>query len=84
MDDPELKNLLHEDIRLAEENNVLLRKLYRRTHWVFILSLLKWIILVGVTSGAFYFLKPYIETFSNSYQVITGQHLPDFSKYFGK
>jgi hypothetical protein len=84
MEDSEIKTLIREDIRLAEENNRMLHKISKRTRWVFIISIVKWIIVIGATIGLFYFLKPYADSLTSAYQAITGQHIPDFSKYFGK
>ena len=65
---PEEKQLLQKTYDLAEENNKILHKLKSANtrsaffRWVY------WIIIVGVSIGAFYFLEPYIKAATNVYK----------------
>lgn len=65
--DPEVKNLLEENLKLSKENNGLLLKLYKIGRWAQITRILYWFIIILVTLGAFYFLKPYLGNLMNVY-----------------
>lgn len=58
---PEEKALLLETHDLAEENNKLLRSLRRSRRIGIIMSVLYWVVIIGVSVGAFYFIQPYID-----------------------
>ncbi|HZS42731.1 MAG TPA: hypothetical protein VFA52_00735 [Candidatus Paceibacterota bacterium] len=84
MDDPELKNLLRENIKLGEENNRMLRYMYRSARWSTVFSIIRWAIIIGLAIGAFYYLKPVIDRLSASYVFLTGHQLPTVGNFFGK
>lgn len=67
--DPELKNLLEENLKLSKENNKLLLKIYGIQRWIQITRILYWIIIIGVSFGAFYYIKPFV---GNLFNVYTG------------
>jgi len=58
---PEERKLLQNTFNLAEENNKMLRKVRGVQKRQAFFSILKWIIIIGVAVGAFYFLQPYID-----------------------
>ncbi len=82
IEDPELKNLLRENARLENENNRMIRYIYRSTKWSSVFSVVKWIVIVAATIGLFYYLKPVIDSLATSYQTITGHQMPNFSSFF--
>jgi len=62
---PEERAKLDRALHLAEENNKLLLSL-RRTNRVAIgMRVLYWVIIIGLTFGAFYFVQPYLNFFSS-------------------
>jgi hypothetical protein len=58
---PEERKLLQNTFNLAEENNRMLRKVRGVQKRQAVFSVLKWIVIIGVAVGAFYFLQPYID-----------------------
>jgi hypothetical protein len=67
--DQETKVLLEENLRLSKENNHLLVKLHNIQRWAQITRVIYWFIIIGVSVGAFYFIKPF---FNNLISVYTG------------
>lgn len=59
---PEEKSLLERTYKLAEENNSILRGIRRSNRWGIAFKIFYWLVILGVTFGAFYFLQPYIES----------------------
>jgi hypothetical protein len=57
---PEEKELLHRSIALAEENNDILRSIQRSMRFSRLMSILYWIVIIGASVGAFYFIQPYL------------------------
>jgi hypothetical protein len=83
--DPKEEILLKENQRLLEENNRMLRYLYRSSKWSAFFSILKWIIVIAATIGLFYYFKPIFDSLGSMYQTITGHSLPNgFSSFFNK
>jgi len=58
--DPESKKLLEETFVLTQENNSMLRSMKRSMRWARIMRIIYWVIIVGVSVGAYYFIQPYI------------------------
>lgn len=67
--DAEVKKLLEENLRLNKENNKLLIKLRNYQKWAQITRAFYWVLIIGVSVGAFYFIKPY---FGNLLNIYTG------------
>jgi hypothetical protein len=65
--EPELKQLLEENLRISKENNVLLLKVRSVQRWAQITRYLYWVAIVLVSFGAFYFIKPYLGNVLNLY-----------------
>lgn len=59
--DPESKKLLEDTYNLAEENNKMLRKVRGVQKREAIFSGLKWLVVIIIGVGSFYFLQPYID-----------------------
>jgi hypothetical protein len=58
---PEERSLLERTHALAEENNKMLRSIKRSGRIAVILRALYWLIIIGISVGAFYFIQPYID-----------------------
>ncbi len=82
MDDPELKTLLRKNIKIEEENAQMLRYLYRSARWSTVFSIIRWVVIIGVAIGGFYYFKPIFDSLATSYQYITGHQMPGFTNFF--
>ncbi len=65
--DQELRDLLEKNLQISEENNELLKKLYRSQKWSQFMSIMYWVLIIGITFGTYYYLQPYIETLLGTY-----------------
>jgi len=63
----DIKNLLEENLKLSKENNELLLKIRGVQRWQQITHILYWFLIIGVSIGAFYFIKPYLGNVLNLY-----------------
>lgn len=63
---PEERQLLIQTHRLVEENNELLRKMRRSALVGRIFRVLYWVIVIGLSVGAYYFIQPYVENLQNA------------------
>ncbi|MDR3519284.1 MAG: hypothetical protein P4L63_00115 [Candidatus Pacebacteria bacterium] len=70
--DPESKKLLENIYSLEYENNKILRSMKRSMVWGQIMSVVYWLIIIGASIGAFYFLQPYINKIMNLYNSVSG------------
>ncbi len=50
---------------IVAENNTILKKIQRRDRFILLVSSLKWIIIIGLSLGSFYFLKPLFDTYQS-------------------
>lgn len=69
---PDEKSLLLKTLELAEENNKLLHKLDRMYRLSRAVRVTYWVIIIGITLGAFYFLQPYVDTARDVYTNVLG------------
>lgn len=65
--DQESKQLLEETLRLSKENNVLLLKIRSVQRWAQFTRIFYWILIIGVSFGALYYIKPYLGNLVNIY-----------------
>lgn len=70
-----LKNEIQQLRALVEQNNSMLQSIQRRARMAILFSGLKWAILIGLSFGALYFVKPYLETAVESYDSIRSMFL---------
>ena len=73
---PYEKQLLEETAKLTKENNKMLRGMARAARWSRFFTFLKWIVIVALTFGAYYYLEPYLKTLLNIYGSL-GTTVPD-------
>jgi len=64
---PEERQLLIQTHRLTEENNKLLRKMHRAALWGRVFHFLYWVVIIGLSVGAYYFIQPYIDQLTQVY-----------------
>ncbi len=70
--DAESKKLLEKTYELALENNEMLKKVRGVQKRAFLMSLVKFLIFVGITLGAYYYVEPYLEQFLGIYSNLSG------------
>lgn len=61
--DPESKELLKATYKLVEENNSMIKKMYRHQRLSSLFRILYWVIVFGIGIGLFYYLQPYVDQF---------------------
>jgi hypothetical protein len=64
---PNEKQLLQETHDLAEENNKILKGIRRSNRVSFIFRFLYWLLIIGVSIGAFYYIQPYVDKLNKAY-----------------
>lgn len=64
---PEERSLLERTYRLVEENNEILVKLRRASRISMAVKAIYWIVIIGLSVGAFYFIQPYVEFITNGF-----------------
>lgn len=75
MDEKELIKLVEETRALSEDNNHILHSIQRRTRWAFIMKSIYWVIIIGITVGAFYYVQPYVDQVVKIYSnLVDTQH----------
>lgn len=62
-DNEEIKRLLAKTLSSSEEALGILRKMQRAQRWDRLLWGLKWLIIVALALGAYYYVQPYMDTF---------------------
>ncbi len=67
--DPELKSLLKENLRVAEDTNRILRSMRRQARWGLVGKVILWIVLIIVP---LFFLKAYLEPYMELLQGAQG------------
>lgn len=65
--DPNEQRMIRESLQLSRETNILVKKIHRHLMIGRAFKAVYWIIIIGVTVGAFYFLQPYIESLQGVY-----------------
>ncbi|AKM84239.1 TPA: hypothetical protein DCZ46_02725 [Candidatus Campbellbacteria bacterium] len=70
--DPELQNLMRENLKVANENNELLHKIWRDVQYKRFLKFFYWGIIIAITFGAYYYIQPIIDSISENYGSLRG------------
>lgn len=58
---------------LAEENQRMIKNLYKRARFATVVMLVKWFVIIGLALGSFYFLQPFLENTMNFYESVAGK-----------
>lgn len=61
-------DLIEEDLK---QNNAMLNRIERRAKITLLFSSLKWFVIIGLSFGAFYFTKPYLEQLMETYNQVS-------------
>lgn len=56
----------------VEENNRILHKLLLHNRWATLVSVVKWLVVLGAALGFYYYLQPLIDQTFNLYKNILG------------
>ena len=72
MMDIQEKRLLEETAALAKENNKLIKKIRRGMITGRVVRIFYWVVIIGISVGAFYFLQPYVEGIRGIYEDLQG------------
>lgn len=64
---PEERNLLTETARLTKENNEILKSIRRSSRIGAAFKFFYWIIIIGLSFGAYFFIQPYIDQLTKVY-----------------
>lgn len=69
---PEERYLLERSLKLAEENNTILRKLKRIHHWAILWGFVKIALIIVPLVIGYLFLEPYLGEVQENYQSLQG------------
>lgn len=53
---------------LTEENNKMLHRMQRARRWSQFFTILRWLVVVALTLGAYYYIQPWLESWQQFYQ----------------
>ncbi len=85
---PNEKELLQKTYELTEENNKILRGIRRSNRWSSLFRAVYWIVIIGISIGAFIYIQPYVDSVMKAYNSIqtdlntvksVANKLPNFS-----
>jgi hypothetical protein len=62
-----------EERKILLENNRILHKLLSAQRWATFWSILRWLIIIGLSLGAYYYLQPYLDKLLATYSQIANQ-----------
>jgi len=68
----DLKKILLEHAKIAEENNKILKKIHRSMKVGGFFRAIYWIIIAGSAVGAYYFLQPFVEGAQGTLETLLG------------
>ncbi|HPS21333.1 MAG TPA: hypothetical protein PLO44_00810 [Candidatus Paceibacterota bacterium] len=81
--DLEERQLIENTYNLVKENNQMLHKIRRSQRIANFTRFLYWLIIIGITVGAFYFVQPYIDQLQGL-MGNTGDALDGFKQFLPK
>ena len=70
---PEEKSMLERSLKLSEENNKILHSMRRSARISSIMRYVYWVIIIGLSLGAYYLIQPYVNTLLHIYGQIEGK-----------
>jgi hypothetical protein len=93
MSDENLHEILEENLKLTKENNKILRKMQSAMRWGRVVKFFYWIIIIGISIGAYYYIQPLLDSLLETWQNVSkasadlrgvGESLPDISSLLGQ
>jgi hypothetical protein len=76
---PEERSLLERTYKMTEENNEILKSLRRTSRLGIVMKIFYWVVIIGTTLGAFYFIRPYMDFLANGLGVTSDVGTTDVS-----
>ncbi len=70
--DPELKKMVKETLDMTRENNAMLIKLRHAQKIANMYRVFYWLVIIFISFGSYYYVKPYLGTIFNYYGSMTG------------
>jgi hypothetical protein len=67
------KEILEKTLELSQDNNKILHSIKRGMFWSRVMSVIYWIIIIGVSVGVYYYIQPYIDSLLNTYESVKGE-----------
>jgi len=64
---PEERKLLEKAVSLGEQNNDILRGMKRSARWSKIFRVIYWVLIIGISFGAYVVVQPYVKQLENVY-----------------
>lgn len=64
------KDKIDELLDLTRENNKILRSMHRRQVWSQIMTVLYWLIILGIAGWAYVYFQPYVNQYMSAYNTI--------------
>ena len=68
---PNEKELLEKTAKLVEENNHILKGIRSSNRWASAFRVFYWVIIIGISVGAFYYIQPYIDVAFKAYKSVS-------------
>ncbi len=65
--DPEDKKIIRENLEIAEDNQKMLKKIRRSMLLGNFTRVIYWVIIIGASLGAYYYIQPYIDSARDSF-----------------
>jgi len=73
MDDTEkIKKLLEKNLEISEESFRILKKVHRAQSIGRLFKALKWVLVIALAFGAYYYIQPFLDTFWQTVEEIKG------------
>ena len=60
--------LLERLVELAEDNNRILHQMRRANRWGHFFTFIKWLVIIALSLGSYYYLEPYLKVVMDFYQ----------------
>ncbi len=78
----EINEKLEEMSEMLKENQKMVKSLYHRAQWAVAFGILKWVLIIGITVGSFYYIQPFVEKFMVAFDSISGNSTSGISSIF--
>jgi hypothetical protein len=69
---PEEREIIEETLEISKENNKMLRSIQRSARIGQAMRIIYWLVIIGASVGAYYFIQPYLEQMLSVYSGIQG------------
>ena len=78
---PEERSMLERALALAEENNGILQSIRRTNRLALLARVLYWVVILGFSVGAYYFIQPYVTNLFDLYGSMSGLNTSSSNPY---